>query len=137
METFRTITRKDNQSELLLLILFIIYILFNIRTPYFLASFVDSRPIGRRFVFRVGVEWFSIHGIDYHAERALRVVRALRRHFLIGYHLQRTAGTFHGVSLMRPKHCVRLESAPSAKLALRFPVVESLLVRHRVSLRVV
>jgi predicted membrane protein len=42
METFRTLTRKDNQSELLLLILFIIYILFNIRTPYFLASFVDT-----------------------------------------------------------------------------------------------
>ena len=42
METFRTLSRKDNQSELLLLILFIIYILFNIRTPYFLASLVDT-----------------------------------------------------------------------------------------------
>ena len=42
METFRTLSRKDNQSELLLLILFIIYILFNIRPPYFLASLVDT-----------------------------------------------------------------------------------------------
>ena len=42
METFRTLSRKDNQSELLLIILFIIYILFNIRTPYFLASLVDT-----------------------------------------------------------------------------------------------
>ena len=42
METFRTLSRKDNQSELLLIILFIIYILFNIRTPYFLASIVDT-----------------------------------------------------------------------------------------------
>jgi len=42
MEIFRTLSRRDKRSELILLILFIIYILFNIRTPDFLASYVDT-----------------------------------------------------------------------------------------------
>jgi hypothetical protein len=42
MEMFRTLSRSDKRSELILFILFIIYILFNIRTPHYIASYVDS-----------------------------------------------------------------------------------------------
>ena len=42
MEMFRTLSRREKRSELVLFILFIIYILFNIRTPYYLASYVDT-----------------------------------------------------------------------------------------------
>ena len=39
---FRTLSRREKRSELILFILFVIYILFNIRTPHYLASYVDT-----------------------------------------------------------------------------------------------
>jgi hypothetical protein len=58
MDSFNNLTEKKNMPQLLLVILFIIYLIFNFKTPEVLANVVDS-SLGKIVVALVALFLFS------------------------------------------------------------------------------